>query len=259
MFPKIIHQSWGCFTDNDFLTSNQVQWSNTWKQLNLSYEYKLWNKQQNDNLISSHYSDYKEAYDSYDREIKRVDFVRSCYMHKYGGIYADLDFECLKSFDPLLEEYSEYDVILGEMWTDDSEGAPEATNRSFSIPNALMISKAGSDFWLHYMNFMINSFPEATVEFCTGPVALRNAYLSYPNKEKILILPKEYFFPLSWVQVLNRSIGSRISDSRGLRNSALSGTITEQQKQDNFPDAYAVTYWDEGWKSESAGDGFLPV
>jgi len=254
MFPKIIHQAWGCFTDDDSLTSNQAQWSNTWKQLNPSYEYKLWNKQQNDDLVSNHYSDYKEAYDSYDREVKRVDFVRSCYLHKYGGIYADLDFECLRNFDSLFEQYSEYDVILGEMWTDDSEDAPEATSRSFSVPNALMASKAGSDFWLHYMNFMVNAFPGATVECSTGPAALRDAYLSYPNKEKILILPKEYFFPLSWVSVVRDD-----SSARQIRRAALSGTITEQQKQDNFPDAYAVTYWEEAWKRESAGDAFLPV
>ena len=148
-------------------------------------------------------------------------------MHKYGGIYADLDFECLKSFDPLLEQYSEYDVILGEMWTDDSKDAHASTSVIGSILNAFMISKAGSDFWPHHMDVMASRNVNGhTEEYSTGAIAFRDAYLTYANREKILILPKEYFFPLSWVQVLNRPIGSRISDHLGLRNSALSGTIT---------------------------------
>jgi len=255
MFPKIIHQAWVDFNGNSSLTSNQTQWSNTWKELNPSYEYKLWNKQQNDDLISNHYSDYKGAYDSYDREIKRVDFVRSCYLHKYGGIYADLDFECLKNFDALLEEHSAYDVILGEMWTDDSEDAHVSTTVIGSMVNAFMISKAGSDFLLHHMDVMATrTLLGATEEVSTGAITLRDAYLSYPNQEKILILPKEYFFPLSWVEVLRGD-----SNARQIRNAALSGTITEQQKQDNFPGAYAVTYWDESWKDEALDDVFLPV
>ena len=255
MFPKKIHQTWVDFNNRGSLSSNENRWIDTWKQKNPSYEYKLWTKQENDDLVANHYSDYKDSYDNYDREIKRVEFAKACYLHKYGGIYADVDFECLKSFDALLDEHSDCEVILGRMWTDDSDDAPECTKQISSLDTSIAISKPGSDFWLHYMNAMSSrTNQDYTKEYATGAIALNDSYASFFGKEKIIILPKENFFPLSWVSVLRGD-----SNTRDIRNKERSGGgLTNQEKQDNFSNAYAVTYWNESWKSESKGDSFLP-
>ena len=93
-----------------------------------------------------------------------------------------------------------------------------------------------------------------TKEYATGAIALNDSYASFFGKEKIIILPKENFFPLSWVSVLRGD-----SNARDIRNKERSGGgLTNQEKQDNFSNAYAVTYWNESWKSESEGDSFLP-
>ena len=55
----------------------------------------------------------------------------------YGGIYADLDVECLKPLDEVL---AEGDIVVGRMGSD-------FTN-PHSIPNATMASKARQAFWL---------------------------------------------------------------------------------------------------------------
>ncbi len=59
MFPKKIHQTWVDFNNRGSLSSNENRWIDTWKQKNPSYEYKLWTKQENDDLVANHYSDYK--------------------------------------------------------------------------------------------------------------------------------------------------------------------------------------------------------
>ena len=38
-----------------------------------------------------------EIYDNYDVNIKRVDAVRYFYLYHFGGLYVDLDFECIKN------------------------------------------------------------------------------------------------------------------------------------------------------------------
>ena len=63
----------------------------------------LWSDEANDWLVRTHYPEfYKTVY----REMKgiyRIDVVRFAYMHRYGGIYADLDFVAIRRWDELLQ------------------------------------------------------------------------------------------------------------------------------------------------------------
>jgi len=239
MFPKIIHQSWKDENLNDL----HLRWSQTWKDLNPDFDYKFWTDKTNDAIVNTYYSKYSEVYNSYTENIKCVDFVRACYLHMYGGVYADLDFECLKKFEPLLQEFSDYEVILGEM--DTTGGGIE-----HSVPNALMISKKGSEFWTHYMDLAAKrvdygKITDGIVEYDTGSIAIRDAYLTYPNKDKIKILPKEYFYALSWTQ-------DHVDDSlRNIRSLEKSNSLGSEYKQNNFSESYAVTYWVCSWRSDN--------
>ena len=97
--PRKIFQTWKSkkIDNNCFLS-----WQSSWKLHNPSYKYLLWDDDDNRNFIKTYFSDFLEVYDSFDVNIKRVDAVRYFYLLKYGGIYADLDFECLKSFDNII-------------------------------------------------------------------------------------------------------------------------------------------------------------
>lgn len=65
------------------------------------------------------------TYDKLPMNILRIDSVRYMYMHYYGGVYADLDFECVGNMEDLFRGKK---VVLGRMGTD--------TNFAHSIPNA---------------------------------------------------------------------------------------------------------------------------
>lgn len=57
---------------------------------NNNYEYKLWNKNDCEELLNE-YSIFKPLYDSVKYKIMKVDIIRFIIIHKYGGIYLDLD------------------------------------------------------------------------------------------------------------------------------------------------------------------------
>ena len=71
------------------------------------------------------------------------------YMHYYGGVYADLDFESVKPMDDYLKGKQ---LVLGRMGPD--------IDHEHSIPNAVMASIPGHPFWvkiLDYISDNINS------------------------------------------------------------------------------------------------------
>ena len=184
-FPKIIHQSW----KNQNLREDYKKYSQTWKDLHPDYEYRLWTDEDNLRLIEEEDPDFVDDYNSYNHYIKRADAARYYYMYKYGGIYADLDFECLRNFSPLLYDYYNYDVILGD--------APKEFTQT---PNALMISKPGADFWLYVIQMMKERVNQACPPWDTGPRLLGDAVDSYPNQDDIKMADRSAFYELLWME-----------------------------------------------------------
>ena len=35
----------------------------------------------------------------------KIDILRYCILHKYGGLYADIDYKCFNNFDSYIEKY----------------------------------------------------------------------------------------------------------------------------------------------------------
>jgi mannosyltransferase OCH1-like enzyme len=186
--------------------------------------------------VAENFQWFLPTYDSYDKEIKRADAIRYMYLYTYGGIYADLDFECLKPFDALLEEYKGYDIILGQMESDLSQW-----HSSNNIPNAIMISKPGCSFWLRVLERMVvkasSSQGQGRPEVETGPVVLKEVYSSWFGFERIKLLPPSILYPISWVTDEEERLTALKADE---------DTLTQTMKS-KYPSSYAVTYWAHSW------------
>lgn len=254
--PRKIFQTWKTKTiQNNILHS----WQFSWKLYNPSYEYIIWDDTDNRNFIKENFSDFLEIYDSYDMNIKRVDTVRYFYLLKFGGIYADLDFECLKSFDNIIEsgELAGKNILLGTLGRMDNE-----KYQLHKIPNALMISKPGEDFWKLIIQVMKgidleirNSLPP---ELVTGPCLLGICYDFYMNRKPsnlefikdiykknifegvninfssvIGILPPDLIYPINWDNADHNKYNKKL--------------LTHNEALEMFPNSYAVTYWMHSW------------
>src|SRR5690606_7924245 len=113
---------------------------------------------------------FLQKYDSFPAEIFRADAVRYFFLYQFGGVYADMDTECLRSLDDILKNG---DVILGSMGSD--------LTFPHSIPNAVMASKPRQEFWLLVISIM-SELNFTQPEPVTGPVMLKRAYKAYRDQ-----------------------------------------------------------------------------
>jgi hypothetical protein len=195
MIPKIIHHT----APSDINRWHDI-WSicrQSWKNNFLDFEFKLWNDEDNRNLVKSDYSDFLSMYDSFPHHIMKVDFIRFCILHKFGGFYADMDIFCYKNFYDILTK----DICIIESWPEWKE----------LIQNSLMISVPNNNFWIDCMEKTKKFYEDniqlfhlhqrlsynSYVELCfrlAGPKLISSLFETYKNE--IQILPKEFFNPI---------------------------------------------------------------
>ncbi|HTF67970.1 MAG TPA: glycosyltransferase [Edaphobacter sp.] len=250
--PRTIFQTW---KDKDDIPERFRYWSSTFQAKNPHYRYVLWDDNDNRNFIARDFNWFLHTYDSYTFNICRVDAVRYFYLYTFGGFYADMDTECLRPLDGLLDLA---DVILGLMGQD----------RSFrhSIPNAIMASKPKQEFWLLVAALLMSFSSRAwRPEYLTGPVLLKTAvdiYLSgdvrwiesFINPVRTnLSKDQQPLASVSTIELLGDGMWYAIDwsnpDHDQLRLEVAKGhSLDDKDKKALYGDAWMVTYWTHTWE-----------
>ena len=91
--------------------SNPDKWHRMWHQCQPSWkklaedngmQYKLWSDEELDSFVKSEYPDFYDCcYSQYPAKIQKIDAARPLILHRYGGIYADMDTTCRRQLHPL--------------------------------------------------------------------------------------------------------------------------------------------------------------
>src|SRR6185369_15034321 len=95
--PKIIIQTW----KTKKLPKECEEWSLSWKKMNPDFKYMLFDDKDCYKFIHNNYKNYLDLYESLSI-IEKTDLFRYLVLHKYGGVYADIDTTCFKPIKPLL-------------------------------------------------------------------------------------------------------------------------------------------------------------
>jgi FkbM family methyltransferase len=160
--PARIFQTW---KSRDSVPPRLAAWSSTFRAHNPAFTYTLWDDRDNRDFIQREFPWFLNLYDRYPAEIYRADAVRYFHLYMYGGLYADMDTECLRPLDGLLNLAG---VVLGRMG--------QNTSFAHSVPNASMASRPRQEFWLFLIALMmLRARLNAGPEFLTGPILLKNA------------------------------------------------------------------------------------
>lgn len=256
--PKIIFQTWKSRTD---LPTNFAYWSQTFRDKNPSFTYRIWDDVDNRAFIANTFPWFLPTYDAFPAEIYRADAVRYFFLYRFGGFYADLDTECLKPLDPVLDVTAE--VILGRMGYD--------MNFEHSLPNAVMASKPRAEFWLLVFSLMMSSNPGQRPEYTTGPVMLKTAVDLYTREyredvvqnrlgairqklietdldadrtgSRIGVMPPLSFYPVNWADPMHEHLFRRplIKDGK---------ILAPEQSALLFPNSLVATYWSHSWEEQ---------
>jgi hypothetical protein len=100
--PKTIHQIW-INKNNEIPLSYEKKWRDSWKKKMPNWNFKIWYKDDVEKLFKEKYPVSYKKYKSYHIPVCRADIARLAILHSEGGLYVDLDFECLKPIDEWIE------------------------------------------------------------------------------------------------------------------------------------------------------------
>jgi len=99
--PKHIHQIW----IGGPLPEVFEKYMNSWKQMHPDWEYTLWTDENVPELFPLHNQYY---YDETDGMGVKSDLLKWEIIYRFGGVYVDVDYECLRSLDELHYLYDFY-------------------------------------------------------------------------------------------------------------------------------------------------------
>ena len=163
MIPKIIHQT--APTKKDHWHPLWFKCTQSWKNQFSGFEHIMWDDQEIDDLVKQHYPKYWEMYSKFPAHIMKIDFVRFCFLHKFGGIYADMDVYCYKNF---------YAELLNNVYLLENPMGND------SIENSMMVSEAGHPFWIECMDLALERFEYIKSK---NPNYLDNVKIASTDKE----------------------------------------------------------------------------
>lgn len=230
--PTIIHQSW---KDTDVPADVYPHaWQQSWKDLHPDWQYILWTDDDNRKLVETRYPEFLKFYDEMDVGIKRADFARFLYMHAFGGVYADLDFICLRELTPVLHGAT---IVVGQLTED---------NPHYKIPNAFLASVPGDGFWLTVArDAMAAPDNEQGVERLSGPFRLQWALEKY-RPRGLRLLDPHIVYPVDWIHLTHWNDGSYFRENEAVMCRQFREMDLPEIRA-ALPQAFAVTTWNHNW------------
>ena len=176
--PKIIHQIW---LGPKHLPKKYKLWIKSWLRINPSWKYILWD----DKKVADFGLKNQTIFNMSNNYGFKSDIARYEILYKYGGLYADTDFECIKSIPNNLLNY---DFVAGCTFNNKPE-----------ISNALIIAKPKALILKKLINSIkpLSKNTPKYVFITSGPELLTDIFFKLNEKEKskCLILPSDYFYP----------------------------------------------------------------
>ena len=219
--PRVIHQTW----KTEELPPRWKEVREACAAMMPDYQYMLWTDVSSREFIAREYPWFLDTFDSYPYNIQRADAIRYFVLHKYGGVYMDLDIGCRRRLDSLLR----FEVIVPK-----TIPVGVSNDLIFSVPrHPYMESLIYSlkSFHHHYLTHY------ATVMFSTGPMFVSAMYRQFVNGHTAAApsTPSQPGRGFSGVRVLPKSLYGKNLD------------------EDEAPDSFFLHMYGSSWHANDAG------
>lgn len=215
MIPKTIHQIW---LGNKSMPQKFKLYIDGWRNMYSDYEHILWN----DSLVIEKNVIPEELKDLYFNNklscVFRADILRYLLIKKYGGIYLDVDFECLKripdqflTFDFLGGIQNNGEIAIGFFAAKSEETILIDTINNI-LPNVELSKKRGM-------------FCDSQLNEIIGPVFFTKICKKYLANKNYFFFSHQYFYPY-WFNETHRQ---------------------SENFKETSPLAYGVHHWAKSW------------
>ena len=193
----------------------------SWRLHHPDWEYRLWTDAEVDSLLASEAPELRAS--------GRADAVRCAILRRYGGLLVDLDVECFRPIDPLLDGST---LAIGF--------EPDAHPGNLLCP-AVIASVPAHPFWDHVIAHLRSSPAERDggggVE--TGSVLMTRAFDDFAARDSVRVLPSAELYPVD---------KARCSD----------GTLFDLKRWDDLTrDATSHHHWDDAGAGTPKGTATL--
>lgn len=159
LIPKIIHQIW---LGKRPIPTQIQSYMQSWKTYHPDWQFILWT---DENLIPLQNQD---LYNQVEDLRQKADIVRYEVLYQYGGVYVDIDMECFKNIEPLLQE--------GEFFV--------GTEDDFYLSNELMAVTKKHDLikeLLDGLKYSLSNDENKSIDEQTGPIFMTKYLLWMPQ------------------------------------------------------------------------------
>ncbi|MBS0412099.1 MAG: hypothetical protein JSR86_19420, partial [Proteobacteria bacterium] len=189
--PRVLHQLWKTATVPERYTALRE----TWRIRNPDWIIRLWTDADLQALVDERYPELAAIYRAYPEAISRADLGRYLVLETYGGVYADLDCECLSPLDALIGDAAFLIAPEPAAHLDEdirARGAPDP----LYCPS-FIASRAGHPVWACVRLRIIECASAADVLDRTGPFLLTRAIGDLDAGADITIAPSEAIYPFT--------------------------------------------------------------
>lgn len=100
--PRVLHQIW--YQGEAELPARYRVFRDGWRAAHPDWEHRLWDRAACRALLAERYPEFLPTWEAYPLFIQRIDSIRYFILEHHGGVYLDMDMECLKPLDPLLDD-----------------------------------------------------------------------------------------------------------------------------------------------------------
>ena len=181
--PKIIHQHWATY---DIPGGIKQEWLTSWLVHNPDWDYWFWSEDDVRCFLEREYPWFVKYYNSYTvgrnkGGLFRADAMRYFILYHYGGVYADLDAECLKPLEELVAD--KYCIIPEENPVHPFLVFKAKQN---NLVNAVMMCASGHPFMLEVAQELPNSVNDSHVLYSTGPHLVTKVWRRYISRLSVL-------------------------------------------------------------------------
>jgi inositol phosphorylceramide mannosyltransferase catalytic subunit len=176
MIPRVFHQIWIEDGDGDepVLPERYRAWRDSWMRLHPGWAYRLWNLR-NLGFIPNRLDLIAQS----PSFAQKADILRYDLLWRFGGVYLDVDFECLRPIDGLLNRVENFAV--------------SENGRVLSI--GIIGASAGSPYLRRCMDRLPERVGLAPPNLETGPAYFTQCLLGEGFGGDLTVLPSAWFYP----------------------------------------------------------------